>query len=118
MARLVVVLSLAAAAGACRSRTPDDAPCAVVAGRLFTLAQAELARASVEPAVRRAVADQLPAMRDAMAHACSEGDWSAEVRRCMANAPDHLTLQACQEQLTDAQRHEIERAAQGKTTSH
>ena len=49
----------------------DDAPCGAVASRLFTLAREDLAKATVDPATRRAVADQLPAMRDSLTQICT-----------------------------------------------
>ena len=84
---------------------------------MFNLAHDDLAKATVEPATRRAVADQLPAMRDALTQICNDGAWSAQVRNCMVNAANHLALQACQEQLTDEQRHGLDRAARGETSS-
>lgn len=111
---LVVVLALA---GACNRKPTSDAPCATVASRLFTIARDDLAKATVDPATRRAVADQLPAMRDALTQVCTDGAWSTQVRNCMANAADHAALQTCQTQLTDDQRRGLDRAARGETAS-
>jgi hypothetical protein len=113
--RLLVVLALACA---CGKKPKDEAPCGTVASRLFTLAREDLAKATVDPATRRAVADQLPAMRDALTKVCTDGAWSTQVRNCMANAPDHAAFQVCQTQLTDEQRRGLDRAATGKTTAH
>lgn len=99
-------------------RKKDDARCDAVATRLFTLAREDLAKATVDPATRRAVADQLPAMRDALKQACSDGKWSTQVRNCMVTAGDHLALQACQQHLTDEQRRALDRAAPAGTTAH
>jgi hypothetical protein len=108
------VLTLPVVAG-CRRKSADDAPCATVASRMFTLARADLGSASVDPATRRAVADQLPAMRDSLTQICTDGKWSTQVRNCMVNAPDHVALQACQQQLTDEQRRALDLAARGET---
>jgi hypothetical protein len=96
----------------------DDATCGAVASRLFALAREDLARAKLDPATRRAVADQLPAMRDALTQVCTDGKWTTQVRNCMVSSGDHLALQACQQQLTDEQRRALDRAQAGETTSH
>lgn len=100
MRRVALLLVLAA----CRAKAGDGAPCSTVAGRFFTLARADLEHAQVEPRLRRDVLDQLPAMRDALAQVCTDGTWSAAVRDCMVKAEDHVALEACERQLTDAQR--------------
>lgn len=107
MRRLVVLVLFAAA---CRAK-PDAAPCGTVAGQFFQLANRDLGSAAVDDKMRRAVGDQLPAMRDQLALACTEGAWSATVRTCMANAQDHSAFQACEQQLTDDQRKALDRAA-------
>lgn len=84
---------------------------------MFTVAREDLGSAAVDPATRRAVADQLPAMRDSLTQICTDGKWSTQVRNCMANAADHVALQACQQQLTDEQRRALDLAARGVTTS-
>ena len=114
--RLLVLLGLGAIATGCHRKSADDAPCATVAGRMFTLASEDLGSAAVDPATRRAVADQLPAMRDSLTQICTDGKWSTQVRNCMANAADHVALQACQQQLTDEQRRQLELASRGETT--
>ncbi|HEX5058536.1 MAG TPA: hypothetical protein VFV99_04205 [Kofleriaceae bacterium] len=96
----------------------DEASCGAVATRLFTLAHDDLGSATVDPAIRRAVADQLPAMRDSLTQICTDGKWSTQVRNCMVSAGDHLALQACQQHLTDEQRRALDRATVGETTSH
>jgi hypothetical protein len=101
--------------GSCRSRSADGAPCGSVAGHFFTLASDQLAKSDVEPAVRQAVAEQLPAMRDSLDRACSDGAWSAQVRDCMIRAADHTGLEACERQLTDDQRRTLDRAARGSS---
>lgn len=104
--------------GGCNRKKRDDAPCATVAGRMFALARADLETAKVDSATRRAVADQLPAMRDSLTQICADGKWSTQVRNCMANAPDHVALEACQQQLTDEQRRSLDLASRGETRSH
>jgi hypothetical protein len=112
--RLVLVAVLACACGGKK----DEANCGAVASRLFTLAREDLAKATVDPATRRAVADQLPAMRHSLTQICSDGKWSTQVRNCMVSAGDHLALQTCQQHLTDEQRRALDRAAAGQTTAH
>ena len=99
-------------------RKKDDASCGAVATRLFTLAHEDLGSAKVDPATARQVADQLPAMRDALTQRCTDGKWSTQVRNCMVIAADHVALQACQQQLTDEQRRALDLAARGETSSH
>ena len=36
----------------------------------------------------------------------------------MVNAPDHVALEACQQQLTDEQRRALDLSSRGETTSH
>ena len=126
------ILVLAVVATACHAKS-NAPPCGTVAGQFFKLASDDLGSASVdEPgsarrgsaaegqrgviddATRRAVAEQLPAMRDSLAIACSDGAWSPAVRTCMVGAPDHAAFQACEHQLTDDQRKALDRAADGK----
>lgn len=111
MRRVVILLIVAAA---CRAKA-DGPPCGAVAGRFFTIARADLGNATIEPVTRRAVSDQLPAMRDSLASACSDGAWSTAVRTCMVNASDHVALQA-EQTLSDDQRRGLDRAARGDTS--
>ena len=108
--RWAIVLLVMAA---CRDRS-EPPPCGTVAGQFYTLATDELEKALLEPATRRAVIDQLPAMRDALAIACTEGAWSIAARTCMVAAQDHAAFQACESQLTDDQRRGLDRAARGE----
>jgi hypothetical protein len=116
----LVLLALVALVllGACNRKSADDAPCGTVGARLFTLASDDLAKATVDSSTRRSVADQLPAMRDALVDACTKSAWPAAARNCMANAADHTAFQTCQQQLTDAQRQALDRASRGETPSH
>jgi hypothetical protein len=110
--RRLVALALLAA---CRARAPESAPCSAVATRQLTLARADLGSATVEPATRQLVEQQLPGLRDALERACREGRWSSSVRGCMVGAVDHAAFQACAERLTDDQRTALDRAARGET---
>jgi hypothetical protein len=88
-------------------RDPNAAPpCGAAGAKLLVLARAELERdkTKYDEDTRRLVLDQLPAMRDALVHACTDTKWSDAVRRCLVDATDHLAFEACQQQLTDAQR--------------
>ena len=98
---------------ACR-RAPEPPPCATVALQFYTLASEQLEAATVEPATRRAVVEQLPAMRDTLALACTNGAWSVVARTCMVAAQDHAAFQACEHHLTDDQRAALDRAARGE----
>ena len=133
MRRLALLVVLAA----CRAKAGDGPPCSAVAGRFFMLAHTELDKAQVERSgsagprsaaegqrgepiddtLRRAVADQLPAMRDSLDQICGEGKWSAAVRDCMVKAEDRVALEACERQLTDDQRAALDRSTRGETTS-
>ena len=111
--RLAVIVIALITLGGCNRKNRDDAPCATVASRLFTLARQDLETANVDPATRRAVADQLPAMRDSLTQICTDGKWSTQVRNCMVNAADHVALEACQQQLTDEQRRALDLSSRG-----
>ena len=97
---------LALLAAGCK-RDPNAAPpCGAVGAKLLVIARADLERGNVkyDEDTRRAVTDQLPAMRDSLVNACTDTKWSDAVRRCLVDAPDHLAFANCQQQLTDAQR--------------
>jgi hypothetical protein len=106
-----------ALAASCRGKASEGAPCAGVANRLFLIAQDDLATATVDPDTRRRVREQLPAMRDALAQACTDGAWSGPVRDCLVQARDRAAFEACERQLTDAQRRALDTAAVGETPS-
>ena len=113
-AALLVVIVLAG----CK-RDPDAAPpCGAVAAKFLYLAERDLGQAAVDDASRRAVRAQLPVMRDSLAAACSDTQWSAEVRRCLHAAEDHLGFETCQQALTEDQRRALDRAARAETDSH
>jgi hypothetical protein len=108
----IYVLALVAALSGCK-RNPDAPPCGAVGATFFALSKDALARATLDSDrdMRRAVEDQLPAMRDSIVHACTESKWSAGVRKCLVQAKDHVAFQACEQQLTDAQRQALDHSA-------
>src|SRR5262245_23958971 len=115
-ARLASLAALVALGTACRS--PDAAPsCGAVAAHFMYIAEQDLLKASVDDASRRAVRAQLPAMRDSLATACADSQWSAQVRRCLHAANDHIGFETCQRELTEEQRRALDRAARGETDS-
>lgn len=102
-----------ASAGCHRGGGDDGPPCSVVATRFLDLATHDLSQAQVDDLDRRAVADQLPAIRDALVQACVERRWSAAVRTCLVQAGDHVAFETCERQLTDEQRRDLDRANRG-----
>jgi hypothetical protein len=114
IARLAAIAGLLAAivglgVAGCGRRPDDGPPCSAVAAKFLDLARYDLASAKVDDATSHAVADQLPAMRDSLAQACSEGRWSAQVRSCLAHANDHVAFETCERELTDEQRRDLDR---------
>lgn len=103
------VVSIALLLAACKRDPAAAPPCSAIGAKLFVLARADLDKSPHEDATRRAVLDQLPAMRDALVNACTDTKWSDAVRRCLLDATDHLAFAACQQQLTDAQRQALAR---------
>ena len=112
VSRVLAPLLIAACVGACH-RGGDGASCETVAGAFQAMARSELDAAKVDEATRRAVSEQIPAMRDSLVAVCKDGSWSVQVRDCMAKAADHAALQLCETQLTDDQRRAIAKAARG-----
>ena len=107
---LAVLLALAACRG-----NPDAAPsCGAVAAHFMYLAEEDLAKASVDDASRRAVRAQLPAMRDSLATACADSQWTEQVRTCLHAAGDHVAFETCEQELTEAQHRVLDRAARGE----
>lgn len=89
----------------------------MVAASFMLIAERDLEQAGVDDASRRAVRAQLPAMRDSLATACTDSQWSEKVRRCLHAAGDHVGFETCQQDLTEAQRRALDRAARGATDS-
>jgi hypothetical protein len=101
---------------ACRGGSGDAAPpCGAVAAKFLEIAKHDLDSARVDEATSRAVADQLPAIRDALARACTEGSWSAATRKCLVGASDRGGVEMCEQQLTDEQRRDLDRATRGNS---
>lgn len=99
---------------ACRGGAGDGAPaCGAVAARFVDIARHDLANAKLDEATARAVTDQLPAMRDSLGQACTEGRWAAAVRQCLVRASDHAGFETCEQQLTDEQRGDLDVATRG-----
>ncbi|MEJ7603682.1 MAG: hypothetical protein WKG01_37690 [Kofleriaceae bacterium] len=113
----LLALAVIVAAG-CKGGS-DGPPCGAVAASFNRIANADLARAGnaskLDEPTRRAVLDQIPAMRDSLLHACTETGWTREARACLVAAPDHVAFQSCQAQLTEAQRAALDRSALGNT---
>jgi hypothetical protein len=99
----------------CRGRGDAAPPCGAVAASFYEIAKHDLASARVDEATSRAVTDQLPAIRDALAQACAEGKWSEATRKCLVRANDHGAVEACEQQLTDEQRRDLDRATRGNS---
>lgn len=78
------------------------------------LAEKEVEQPSVDEASRRAVRATLPAMRDSLATACADSQWSEQVRRCLHAAGTPVGFETCQQGLTEDQRRFLDRAARGE----
>jgi hypothetical protein len=118
MAMMRIAMMFTALAAACRSHAPGEAaPCSAVAARFLDIARTELAGAKLDESMARAVTDQLPAMRDSLAQVCTEGTWSAATRNCLVQASDRVGFEACEQQLTDEQRRDLDLAARGTPRS-
>jgi hypothetical protein len=112
----LVCLGAGAAGFGCRGGAGDAAPpCGAVAAKFYEIAKHDLETAKVDDATARAVTDQLPAMRDALARACTEGTWSGATRKCLVHANDHAGVETCEQQLTDEQRRDLDRATRGNS---
>lgn len=81
--------------------------------KFLVLAKDDLENKQPDEVLRRGVEDQLPAMRDSLVFVCTETKWTAAVRSCLVEAKDHAAFEACELQLTDAQRTSLARAAAG-----
>jgi hypothetical protein len=102
----------------CRGGAGDPGPpCGAVGAKFLEIARYDLAHTKLDDAVVRAVTDQLPAMRDALVQACTDGKWTAVTRKCLVQANDRLGFEACEQQLTDEQRGDLDRATRGRPGS-
>jgi hypothetical protein len=113
--RFVLVLALALGASACNKRS-DGPACGAVGAKFMALAKDDLEHKGVSDEVRRAVEAQLPAMRDSLVHACTDGKWAGAVRTCLVAANDRVAFEACEQQLTDAQRQALDKSARGESS--
>ena len=119
MLRVVVPAALAAvlALGACKRGSADGPPCGAVGQQFLLLTKDSLIKSTLSVDMRRGVEESLPAMRDSIVHVCSDSKWSAAVRTCLVRANDHVAFEACEQQLTDAQRRALDRSVQGEDST-
>jgi len=110
-------LLLFALIAGCQGGARDVAPCGTIASRYFAIALADLGKAPLDDALRQGAADQLPAMRDALAQVCVRSGWSEQVRDCMARADHRVDYEACERLMTDDQRAALDDDARLQTTS-
>jgi len=82
----------------------------------MALAKDDLEHKGSDEAIHRAVEAQLPAMRDSIVRVCTESKWSGGARTCLVAANDRVAFEACEQQLTDAQRQALDRSARGEDT--
>ena len=121
MKSLLALALVAATLAGCKRGNADAPPCGAVGAKFFALARDALSKsrlaAQTDSTLRRAAMDQFPAMRDSIVAACTDGKWSAAVRKCLVDANDHLAFEACEQQLTDEQRTALDRAARGENAA-
>jgi hypothetical protein len=112
-----VAVFLALALTACRKGTADAPPCGAVGAKFLALARDRLDASSLGEDKRRGVLESLPAMRDSIVAVCGDSKWTAGVRKCLVDANDHVAFEACEQQLTDAQRRALDGASRGEDTT-
>jgi hypothetical protein len=110
----VALVFCAAVLCACKGSGDGAPPCNAVGAKFFVLAKDDLDKKQPDEVLRRGVEDQLPAMRDSIVFVCTETKWTAAVRTCLVDAKDHAAFEACEQQLTDAQRKDLVRASLGE----
>lgn len=110
-----LALALVSLGAAC-NRSSDGPACGAVGAKFMALAKDDLEHKGVSDEIRRDVDAQLPAMRDSLVHSCTDGKWAAGVRTCLVAANDRVAFEACEQQLTDAQRQALDRSARGEAT--
>ena len=113
MRRLLLIALLAG----CHDRARDVAPCSTIASRYFAIALADLGKAQLDDALRQGAADQLPALRDALAQVCVRSGWSEQIRDCMARADNRVGYEACERLMSDDQRAALDDVARLQTPS-
>ena len=99
-----MIAALLAAVVGCHRSARTAPPCGAVGATLLIIAHAEIDRSNPDEGTRRALLDQLPAMRDSLVRACTDDHWSDALRTCQVNAATHAEFETCQLQLTDDQR--------------
>lgn len=115
---LVLAASIVAlAAGACRRGSADAPPCGAVGAKFLMLTKDSLKKSTLGEDMRRGVLESLPAMRDSIVTVCTDSAWSGAVRKCLVDANDHVAFEACEQQLTDAQRRALDRSSRGEDTA-
>lgn len=119
MLRVVVPVALASllALGACKRGSADAPPCGAVGAKFLALTKDSLLKSTLSEDMRRGVLESLPAMRDSIVHVCSESKWTGAVRKCLVEANDHVAFEACEQQLSDAQRRALDRSSQGEDST-
>lgn len=80
----------------------------------MALAKDDLEHKGSDEGVRRSVEAQLPAMRDSIVRVCTESKWTGSVRKCLVDAAERAAFEACEQQLTDAQRQALDKSARGE----
>jgi hypothetical protein len=115
--RVLAVLALSLVA--CKRGSADAPPCGAVGAKFLMLTKDSLTKSTLSEDMRRGVLESLPAMRDSLVTVCGESKWSGPVRKCLVDANDHVAFEACEQQLTDAQRRALDRSSRGEddTTS-
>lgn len=85
--------------------------------KFLLLTKDSLTKSTLGEDMRRGVVESLPAMRDSIVAVCTESQWSGAVRKCLVDANDHVAFEACEQQLTDAQRRALDRSSRGEDTT-
>ena len=115
MVRVAVLLALMLTA--CSRGSADAPPCGAVGAKFLALAKDRLEASTLGEDKRRGVLESLPAMRDSIVAVCADSKWAPAVRKCLVDANDHVAFEACEQQLTDAQRRALDGASRGEDTS-
>jgi hypothetical protein len=113
-ASVLVALASTLLLGACKRGSADAPPCAAVGAKFLLLTRDSLTKSTIGEDMRRGVLESLPAMRDSIVTVCTDSTWSAAVRKCLVEANDHVAFEACEQQLTDAQRRALDRSSRGE----
>jgi len=112
--RALAVFALVLGLGACKRGSADAPPCGAVGAKFLALTKDSLIKSTLDEDMRRGVLESLPAMRDSIVTVCNDSRWSGAVRKCLVDANDHVAFEACEQQLTDAQRRALDRSSRGE----